>query len=375
MLAFFPWLKLQQDVDIGNIKLVRFVRGRNRDTEQITCERILAPYVARNDKPIEESTLVLFKNRDIFQEFDDREIDFLFSFAEIVAFSGLSKREYFGLGHWQYCNRDDFSFVIQRFREDSDGISIVTRRRDGTRTNYITGSVFKERMPYHINYNTVRLDVPLIKGLLDIQEKRVDRWPLYSDAIFYFNHANTDSYQISEHQEVVMIISAFERILECSRGREDDLVESFLQVIVPKKDIIQSERVKNSKYQDSGKPLREIWLRDFFQLRGDYAHGKRLSKRPYIWKSHEHLLLGSYIFPLLVKCILAKDGFYQLTDEDISDIDVFERLAEANLFEKPDNQKSSVDWKWNRIRAQFKLNQIIEEAVSKYIVESNDKGS
>ena len=72
----------------------------------------------------------------------------------------------------------------------------------------------------------------------------------------------------------------------------------------------------------------------------------------------EHLLLGSYIFPLLVKCKLSRAGLYTLTDRDQDDIDVFERLACVELFpqvsDDPTNaEDESREFSWNEVRSGF----------------------
>ena len=354
MLAFFPWLKLNKDdeiIDLEKVKLVRFHRGKLPGKEkgqiQTICDKIFEPYIANIIKPnedspielksIDDSTILLLKDKDIFQDFDEDEKNYLFSIVEMISFSSISKREYF-VGHLGfYCNRDDFTFIILEFRDVSAGVQVTTRRRDGRTTNYISNDVYKVLMPRHVNYGfwPVKLDIPLINSLLIAQENLDDEnLSLFADAIFLFNRANTDSDQIAPHQEVVLSVSAFERLLNCNKGNEDDLVKKFLGIFNPEEnlDVTQSIRVKGSKYENTNKTLREIWMRDFFQLRGECAHGKRSSKRPTIWKTHEHLLLGSYVFPLVVKCKLKKGGFYELSEDDTFAIDVFERLADADLF-------------------------------------------
>lgn len=359
MLAFFPWLKLNIDkeakeVDLKAIRLVRFLRG----TMGTLCDRILEPYVLSKDEPINEAILFLLRDKEIFADLDEDERNFLFSAAEIIAFSGLSKREYFLPGDISYCNRDDFIFIIQQSREDSDGATIITRRRDGYTKTYVTGESYKVEIPLHIKNFPVKLDIPLIEALLNAQEKLSDKWLLYSEAIFHFNHANTDNDQVPEHQEVVMMVSAFERILGCNRGKEDDLVDKFLEIFKPKEnlDMAKCTRIKDSKSKNCNETLREIWIRDFYRLRNDYAHGKKLSKKPLIWKSYEHLLLGSYVFPLVLKCLLKEDGFYELSEDDTLDINGFEELADADLFTNTNE--------WNRIRSDLYFKEQLRKALA-----------
>ena len=145
-----------------------------------------------------------------------------------------------------------------------------------------------------------------------------------------------------------------------------------MSIYNPKSDfnINQSKRLKNSKYNDIKMPLRETWLKDFYQLRNDYAHGKRASGRPRIWNPQEHLLLGAYCFPLLIK-ILLRDKYYNLSEDDADDIELFEQLIEADILKKP---KKSGKWEWDTIRSEYKFHKAVEIAVTKAIkkVDSDD---
>ena len=162
-----------------------------------------------------------------------------------------------------------------------------------------------------------------------------------------------------------MMISAFEKLLNCNSGKEDELVKMFLEFLKPNKDfkIDSSNRIMTSKYNKSGKSLREIWLRDFYQLRSDYAHGRRISGRPRIWNPDEHLLIGSYCFPLLLKSFLANRDYYVLAEEDNDDIEVFERRAESNIFNKITNSDT---WPWNELKVKY----IFEEKMPKMLGEA-----
>jgi len=367
MIAFFPWLKIKSNFDLGDITLITFNDSKPHEIteseKRIINERVIKHYLDRSNNPIDKCTIVLQKDKKIFEDFNEDEREFLFSFAEILAFSGLSKREFFGFG-FGYCNRDDFNFVIQSFAKDSDGVTMVTRRRDGSTKSFVSSDAYKITMPFNITSNEVEIDINLAQALLQIQRKSPDIWFRFSDALFFFNRANTDSNQITEHQEIVMTISAFERFLDCRSGSEKELIEKFLEVFTTEDslDVSQSKRISNSGYKGNAKTLKEIWLRDFFRMRGEYAHGKRLSKRPIIWLPHEHLLLGSYVFPLLFKILLSKYGFYKLAEDDIDDINLFEQLTDADIFKKPKDSKS---WEWNIIRSDYKFSKSIERAYRK----------
>lgn len=72
--------------------------------------------------------------------------------------------------------------------------------------------------------------------------------------------------------------------------------------------------------------------------------------------AQEHLLLGAYSFPLLVKIILG-EKYYSLSEDDVDDIELFEQLADVNLFKK---SKKSEQWEWNKISSDYKLHNAFE---------------
>ncbi|MCX6383169.1 MAG: hypothetical protein NTV16_01580 [Actinobacteria bacterium] len=369
MFAFFPWLKIKNNFDIEDFKLVRFKvleKDSFKDKFQNTCERVIEPYYTNIGDTINECTLIFLNNKNIFEDFTDNEIESLFSFVEKLTFSGLSKREFFN--NYSYCNSSDFNFIIQGFNKNLEGVTVVTRRREGQTKNFLDIDSYKVIMPFYVNNNMVEIDINLVKSLLDAKKDLREKWINFSDAIFFFNRANTDGNQITEHQEAVMMIGAFQRILMCKTADRDELITKFKNSFIPKKDldISKSKRIINSKYDNKVGSLREAWLKDFYELRGDYAHGKKETKKQMVWNVKEHLLLGSYIFPLLVKLSLNKSKYYNLSEEDFYNIELFEQLAEADLFKKPQNPNNC---EWKKIRREYISEDKLHKAIIKALEE------
>ncbi len=194
MLAFFPWLKISEDINIGDIKLHKFKLSEedtDKDKFQNTCEKVIKHYYTHSNNIIDECTLLFINKKNVFDDFNEEEVDFLFLFSEILGSSGLSKREYFGLG-FNYWNKDNFALVIQGFDEKSDGVMIVTKRRDGSTKSYVNGDAFKVNMPSHVNNSVVTIDTILVKSLLGFQNDLGANSMFLTDALFFFNRANTD---------------------------------------------------------------------------------------------------------------------------------------------------------------------------------------
>lgn len=266
MLAFFPWLKIAEEIEIRDIKLIPFVVNEEDNSAfHATCRRIIKPYVGEDNQPIGKAILVVLNGKDNFEDYSEDERNYLFSIVEILSFSGLSRREYFRFG---YCNYSDFMFIVQGFQANSDGVAVVTRRRDGKTTKYVMGDDYQVKAPDSVNHNnSVTFDIHLIEALLMAQDQVGDKWLEYADAIFSFNRANTDDAQVPEYQEVVMIISSFQRLLDAGH-KEDVLVNNFHSLFKPQEDFDSklSNRIKGSKYEDKGKTLREVLMVFRFRL-------------------------------------------------------------------------------------------------------------
>jgi hypothetical protein len=69
----------------------------------------------------------------------------------------------------------------------------------------------------------------------------------------------------------------------------------------------------------------------------------------------EHLLLGAYAFPLLVKSLLSSEHRYQLTEADQKAIDLFEWRARASghLLERVERKDRHSDLRWNLLELDF----------------------
>jgi hypothetical protein len=109
----------------------------------------------------------------------------------------------------------------------------------------------------------------------------------------------------------------------------------------------ESSRANNAKAE------RYEWMREFYHVRGDYAHGKLESEKQMAWQELEHQALAKIIFPYVVKAQLSLGGYYDMSDEDKTVINMFEALAARQFLSPPDNQQNSYDTWWRRLYGEF----------------------
>ena len=355
MLAFFPWLKLNEPLKIESYQLLPYIRGKAPSIDDLSLQQllddVLEGYRITAETPINQATILQFDN-EIVSDIDEQRQNDLFMFAELLSVAGLSCRKFFQGGGANYWNRDHFRLILQNLPDKQyKGTAIVTRRRDGRTLNGVSKKAFLKIQPAHISSLSTKIDKGLLESLLKAQDK--DIWSQIIESIVYFNMTNTDSSDSLEQSEAVFLIGAFERLLGCKSGNEKDLVEKFVSSIILSEELPpeycqlcekSDERVKNAK------SLRELWIKDYFRSRGHWAHGKVELKYPAIWSMKNHLLLGSYLFPLLLKSYLSKQSLYTLTDNDQEAIELFEELASIDHFtEEAKDPNRPPKYPWNTV--------------------------
>ncbi len=373
-LVFSPWLGLADVTKVGNYTLMPFERGTKPGGPgtdlQKNLDMVTEPYIISN-RSISHATIIKFGKNEITADLSKEQAASVFAFSELVAFSGLSVRKYFTdssiSGYW---NRENFRIIIQNFTPESRGVAVTTRRRDGSRSTYYSGKTYRFQKPEHvdsISITKVKLDTTLLDSLLKAKDGLIpETWSCFFESILNFNFANTDSEGIQQEAEAVFMIGGFERLLECG-GKENDLADRFVRILRPSSDKSLNDFIRPYAQQIANRfrsslTIRDMWIRDFFRLRGDLAHGKVEPKYPAIWTLRDHLLHASYVFPLVLKSKLAEGKFYNLTEDDQFHIDLFESLVCEEHF-KP--QEMENEHPWDKIFYEAKLDRVFGRHLKK----------
>lgn len=170
----------------------------------------------------------------------------------------------------------------------------------------------------------MKLDTGLIEALAARSENtgHIDR------AITDFNLANTDSPDIPEHIEMVMMKSSFESLFKIKQHWKEfvraleKVLENFPSYEMP--DTSLSCRWR--KRRPGSKRLIECWAKEFCDLRGFAAHGGGTRTDRFVWSEYWHLAFASILFPLLVKAQLNESKMFKLSPLDE------ERLKRVELY-------------------------------------------
>ena len=172
--------------------------------------------------------------------------------------------------------------------------------------------------------------------------------------------ANSDNDLMSLETEAALMAFAFEQYFQANKAR--DLAEKFDELLTRKRQpttvrLAQTNRPsiyadpKYPKYTEVQLewPVAKMWMCEFHQYRSRVVHGPS-SERTWGWSPIEHLVMAAFVFPLIVKLRLAKQGHYSMTNDDEADcLSVDFLLSESNWGEETG---SSISTKWqNSIHA------------------------
>jgi hypothetical protein len=335
ILYFLPWVTADEEVTMGNMKLVPYMRGKQpaihdgiflSDLDETLGNYGNPTYSEKHHpSPVQEATLVAWN--DAPYNPTDEDIQASLQVGQQLAFCALAKRRF--NASRDYCNADGYQMRAQRFQTgNGSSTSVATRRRDRDVRNSLNGKTLIPIFlrPLHVD-SLIHLDINknLFNALQGVGDR--DLKERLSNSIEMFVLANTDAPSIPERAELVLLRSAFEKVLDVGY-LTNKLASGFM--VHFKEDLPvtpiwhQGEfnelawrgRWPDTKDRKITRPL-VAWVYDFCAARNDAAHGGSKSKHPNtLWNTRNHLLFGSWLFPLMIKKILASLGLYALTEED-----------------------------------------------------------
>lgn len=367
-LHFMPWCRIDKAHAIGEITILPIQRGDLRSgvgqSTVATIDKILSGYKDLEGRPVKNFAIVRYDDLDVLADITDEQFQIMQDCIQLACFAGLAKRAYFdSLG--PYCNTDCFISYGQRY-SGSQFTALSSRRRDGQASDMRQLAKVTLSMPVHIsNAGSVTLDDALLSALAEFRKAAdSDEWARWQNAIACFNQANTDNETVRHQVEWVLMCSALEHILD-AKSEAKDVARRFADVILPREPVqIKNSKRRSTSWTNPEEHLRFEWMREFYRIRGDFAHGKLVTRQPSSWNVLEHLVLAAIAFPLVVRRLLEDAGHYSLTERDMAEINCFERLADEQFLADPSDQRHSGDSIWSRLISEETMSLIMGKAVA-----------
>ncbi len=285
----------------------------------------------------EASIVVWDEDRgDSVAELSDEQIQQRLAFGQAFAFSVMSMRRY--SGHSGYCNSDTVTFVAQPFLKSApSNVAVYSRRRDGASNNMIgtTEGLPVFMRPAHVELQPkIEIDEQLLAAITTASNRIGQR---IGDSITLYLRANTDAREVPVLAEIVMLRAAMETLLGADHrtsSLRDAFNEHFRLDLTPpcwEQGDISEGQWRRRWPTNVNRPL-DAWVQDFCASRNASAHGPSGEHSDPIWSVHEHMLFGSWLFPLIVKGVLAREGSYEMSWLDKKFRSEFERFFAYRLF-------------------------------------------
>lgn len=336
-LAFLPWIHVPEPRRVRRFEL----RPYRSDDSTIDAKHheLLRVYEDGSHSSVREATLVAIDGV-VGGPLSEHDIADLFRLRDAMSFVGLEQRTFFDLVP-PYVNDHSFRLVVQGYEAGKGGAFVEARRRDGRQRIIVDEAVLQERTPYHVSANVEpRLDFELVDTISECLIENASAFEWLLDAIELFCLANTDSSDVQRHAELVLTSSAIQRALGVSKKSKlkqigQELAAALDHVVPAQRSPTDSKKPLTKTELAAKGGLREVWFADFYKARGMVAHGRTTPVGRVHWSIEEHLLLSSYIFPLLVLARLDALGVRALTDEERERIAGFDwLLCLENVFEE-----------------------------------------
>jgi hypothetical protein len=349
ILPIMPWCRIDRAYDVGDITIIPYL-GQIEDVDELVqraLARVLSTYRDIQGRPVDHAAVVRYVGKGFGSDLSDDEIEAAYEWVQLACFAGLAGRQFFtpeAPG-----NSDAFILYVQRL-QDADFVALRTRRREGHTWSAWPLDAIVLTVPTHVSpVRSVSLDARLLDGLMAFSVKRTLDWGRWQHALSCFNQANTDGDTFGHQVEWGLMCSAFEQLLGAD-SKAEDVADRFAKTVVPSRPLLAPDAQRRlERWKDAAAPVRYEWLKEFYRVRGDFAHGRLTTRQPMAWHPIEHLTLAAIAFPLLVRLLLQSAGTYRLTADDVAAIEVFEKFADQSDFlQLPPDTRNSLDTWWAR---------------------------
>lgn len=327
MLAFLPWLRIKEPLNEGPFHV--FPQGVGdvppagvaSTVTPETMAKVLGQYRDSANFPLRVVPVLQYDGRPLGADLDETDRAAIFRFGQQLAVSGLSDRRFIGGFADGYTAAGHYQVVIQRFTEPYNGSISLTHRRKGGHANVVMGQsdVHFVRPAHLVTQGEPNLNLRLLAALQAVQSLPKGIHEHVDASVTQYLLANSDSPDVPLEAESIATYAALERVSDSDQTLKD--IRRKLPALLAQVDASPwTARLRDELEvpADAGRPVLHAWLQQVYALRGNVAHGKPAHWAPQQWTQQEHLVAGAFVYPLVLKCLLAQHQLYSLTLEDVA---------------------------------------------------------
>ena len=287
-------------------------------------------------------TIMVDSSREYFTRIEGEERRAYAEAANLLTMCLIGENQYFS--HGNYINSSLTEVHFQNFSLGEDLVAFTSQKRDGPVSDM--GYKFKDitiTTPPGCRVHTGCSNVPAkwLQSLGSVLGKNTPLDRLIIEASDLFRQANTDSPTVLRSTEIVALANAFDRLFPNHNGRRElskkisKILGRWQTIRVQNSKRLSQKSVELSKIDSNVNEdwkLVRYWMYELYCLRNDYVHGNDVSRRKWGWEANEHLLMGAYILPFLIKVLLADDGRYELSEDDAIKLIAIDDLLDLTTY-------------------------------------------
>lgn len=359
-----PWLPLERPAEVGDITFLpvdinsppQLENGTLADLSRLSIFReIERERDGEQPAPIRKCALIVMRRQNVVRVLTNEESVDVPDAVQALCFACLAENEFFTFptsGH--YVNSSCFQLYFL-----GDDILVFYHWKKGTGEMRTWGyeDVVLTRPLECALARDVKWDDDFLAALWSGALPQGESAPLSGlrQAIWLFNRASADEHHWQQFliqqlpQEVVMMVQAMEHLLHAkgdgplTRNAVDTISGNWAQIqgLPPR---AEGCWVATLGMPDDYRAV-HYWLREFIQVRHDTTHAVPLAEKKWAWDVGEHVIMAAFVFPLIVKCFLASQDLYELTDADRDRLGVVDRLL---CLDDWGREKISAESNWSK---------------------------
>lgn len=367
--VLLPWLKLGTDLEMGKYQFLLWPRKDNKFGEFAeSLNSICGMYKYLNGRVESPQAIMIDKSRDLFERVEGQERQAFQEAVTLLTTALIGENEFFsGVGN--YVNSSLTELHFQNFSIGEDWVAFTSYRRDGSTSDmgYKFDEITVSAPPgCRIHTGCRKVEKAWLDTLGKTLEKSKPLDRLVIEASDLFRQANTDSPNVLQTTEVVMLANAFDRLFSSANGRYQlseaisKELKNWINIKVEDSKRLTARQIVPSQLNSrcSGEwDIVQFWIFELYILRNSYVHGHDITQHKWGWISNEHLIMGAYVFPLLLKVLMSKAGRYELSGEDKYKLLAIDDLLDLNEFQGRRNRKNL----WRETLSKIRFNTSFEE--------------
>lgn len=352
-MAVLPWLQLPSEVRLGDVRFVPIETAAPGDAVaelgpvSADASQVLRSFRLSHQSPINHCTLAVPDGYDPTVPSDGATRAHFYQTTSLLMLCAIAANRYGEHNTWN-ANASMFSLRIAAFAFPLGGyLPLYRRRHDGSASTvgakwgnplfYIPDECNPPHPP-----RSVDKDLASAIGSLDRSHSLSRRLRL---SLPFFGWANTLAETSSWEMEIIALVAAFEKLLGTGSGpatarKLQELFAAYRSVAVG--DACRKRTNIRATKAQQPEPVRRVWIQELYHIRNSSAHPRPFDTEKLGWSPGEHLAMGAFLFPLVVKLLLARENLYDLDWDDKAACDAVDSLlAETDWFIRRDEEDSA----------------------------------